>query len=106
LRRAGVDFQIREVFESALALSVATLKRLGLQADEARAICDEIRRRDAEILDLQAIGDVQGARDLMFGNVRMQPAPLTTPKRKARPLSPETADAIDEPATTSPAPGA
>lgn len=47
---AGVDYQIRETFESAVAFGEVALVELGVDEDEARTIAREIRRRDAERL--------------------------------------------------------
>lgn len=94
LIRANVDFQIRETFESAIVFSIATLKRLGATLEEASAVCQEIRRRDAERLELQVAGDLSSGRDLMIRDHRMTPTPLTRPRRPGEALSEETAQAL------------
>ncbi len=96
LIKANVDFQIRETFESALAFSIATLKRLGATPEEAMAVSEEIRRRDAARLELEVAGDLDGGRDLVFRDHRMMPTPLTTPRRAGEALSEETAQALGE----------
>lgn len=50
---AGVDYQIRETFESAVAFGQAALVELGVDEDEAVTIAREIRRRDAERFELR-----------------------------------------------------
>ncbi len=87
---ADVDYQIREVFESASAFGVEALRLLGVPEQEAVDIGDDVRRRDAERLQLQVTGGLQAGRDLMHGN-RIKPQPLTAPKKSGQPLSPETA---------------
>jgi len=94
LIRANVDFQIRETFESAIVFSIATLKRLGATLEEASAVCQEIRRRDAERLELQVAGDLSSGRDLMIRDHRMTPTPLARPRRPGEALSEETAQAL------------
>lgn len=96
LIRANVDYQIRETLESAIAFSIAALKRLGTSDEEAREVCEQVRRRDAERLALQVAGDVAGARDLVLSNNRMTPAPLTRPRRGGEALSAETVQALGD----------
>lgn len=87
---AGVDFEIRETFESALAFGRAALEALGVPAEEAVDAIDEVRRRDTERLTLQINGGIAAGRHLAYKN-EPQPTPLTPPKREAKPLSAETA---------------
>jgi len=79
LIRAGVDYQIRETFESAMAFGTAVLLGMGVPADEAAEIAEDVRRRDAERLDLQVASDIHAGSDLLRGNAPV-PAPLTKPK--------------------------
>ena len=87
---AGVDFQIRETFESALAFSEAALVAVDVPTNEAAEIVAEIRRRDAARLELEIVGGVEAGRDLLLGNAPV-PRPLTSPKRASQALSEETA---------------
>ncbi len=87
---AGVDYQIRETFESAMAFGEAALVALGVPQDEAADVIDGVRRRDAERLELQMVDGLMAGRDLTKKNVPT-PAPLTPPKREGKPLSEETA---------------
>ena len=79
LIRAGVDFQIRETFESAMVFGREVLLGLGVPQTEAEKISDDIRRRDIERLDLQVASDIYAGQDLITGNAP-KPAPLTKPK--------------------------
>ena len=56
LINAGVDYQIRETFESAVNFGAAALVELGVAEDEASRIAEEIRRRDAERFELEMAG--------------------------------------------------
>ncbi|WP_353095006.1 monovalent cation:proton antiporter-2 (CPA2) family protein, partial [Methylibium sp.] len=47
LVRAGVDYQMRETFESASAFGEAALRLLGVPDEEAATIAADVRRRDA-----------------------------------------------------------
>ncbi len=53
LINAGVDYQIRETFESAVNFGAAALVELGVAADDAARIANERRRRDAERFELE-----------------------------------------------------
>lgn len=65
---AGVDTPVRETFEAAMQLGHATLLALGLEPEEADAIGEDVRRRDAERFTLQQTGDMYSGSDLMHGN--------------------------------------
>jgi glutathione-regulated potassium-efflux system protein KefB len=99
LINAGVDYQIRETFESAVDFGAAALVELGVAREEAERIASEIRRRDAERFELEmAAGDVRAGIPLMLGNApKPTPTPFTTPKREGQALSKETADIINTP---------
>ena len=83
---AGVDYQIRETFESAMAFGEAALLALGVPEDEAAEIVEGVRKRDADRLELQMVDGLLAGRDLMKRNLPT-PTPLTPPKREGRPLS-------------------
>jgi glutathione-regulated potassium-efflux system protein KefB len=100
LIRRGVDFQIRETFESALAFGSEALRRLGVADVDVAEIADDTRRRDAARLELQMAGDIQGGAKLMHGG-RWTPTPLTRPKKPGKALNEEAADAIEETAVDS-----
>ncbi len=98
LIKAGVEFHIRETFESALAFSEHVLVDLGFSAEEAREAVDDARRRDEERLILQVSGGLQAGRELTRGNaVTPQPAPYVKPRREGRALNEEAAEALEEP---------
>lgn len=96
LIEADVDFQIRETFESAIQFGKAALCKIGVEKEEAEEIAEEIRRRDAERLQLELADKttgVEAARKLMFGNISKAstPVPFTKPQRESKSLSQETA---------------
>jgi len=93
LIKMGVDYQIRETFESALAFGENTLVGLGVDRQEAADIIADVRRRDAERLDLQLAGGIRAGRDLMKGNAPV-PGPLIKPRQTGRALSEETASVL------------
>jgi glutathione-regulated potassium-efflux system protein KefB len=95
LIRHGVDYQMRETFESAMAFSGEALRQLGVADAEVAEIAEDIRRRDAERLQLQLCGDVSSGIDLMHGG-RWTPTPLTRPRQAGKALNEEAADAIEE----------
>ncbi len=97
LINAGVDYQIRETFESAVDFGAAALVELGVSADEAERIAAEIRRRDAERFELEMAGGLRAGAGLMHNNTSPKPTPFTTPKREGQALNEETAEVIKSP---------
>ena len=72
LVKAGVDYQIREVFESALALSSATLRELGSDEDEIADLIQGVRARDSQRFAAQIVGGIAAGRDLLLSNATEQ----------------------------------
>ncbi|MFG1317199.1 monovalent cation:proton antiporter-2 (CPA2) family protein [Xanthobacter autotrophicus] len=72
LVHAGVDFQIRETLESALALGAKGLSLLDVDDEEVARVVDSVRRRDAERFAIELTDGIHAARDLIHGN-----APVT-----------------------------
>ncbi|KPN07253.1 monovalent cation:proton antiporter-2 (CPA2) family protein [Xanthomonas arboricola] len=100
---AGVDYQIRETFESAVAFGQAALVELGVDEDEAVTIAREIRRRDAERFELEiAAGNTRAGAvaGLMYGNLTPtvpKPTPFTPPRRESRTLNPDAVPQATQP---------
>ena len=78
----GVDYEIRETFESALTFGAETLRGLGLDAEAVEAIVAEVRRRDADRLALQLTGDLYAGRDAREPR-KVTPEPLVAPGRRS-----------------------
>ena len=96
LIQTGVDYQVRETFESALVFGDNVLRGLGYDADERAATLADVRQRDEDRLGLQLIGGITAGRSLMRNNqATPEPAPLTRPKHEPRGLNPEAAQAIE-----------
>jgi glutathione-regulated potassium-efflux system protein KefB len=74
LVHAGVDFQIRETFESAMLFSRETLKALGEDEELASEVVDEFRDTDRERFALETVGGIYAGRQLIRGNA--QPADI------------------------------
>lgn len=91
LIHAGVDFQIRETFESAVMFGQAALMELGADEDDARDIAEQIRERDAERFQLEmAGGSLRAGAHMAFGSSLPgvpTPTPFTAPKRQSRTLN-------------------
>jgi glutathione-regulated potassium-efflux system protein KefB len=98
LVEAGVDYQLRETFESALVFGGAVLRELGVEPELADETVEEVRARDTQRLELQIAGGIEAGRALLRGNVQTpEPAPLVTPRTRGRALNEEAADVIDAP---------
>ena len=85
--KQGVDFQLRETAESAFVFGEAALRALGVADDTARAVSDDMRRRDAERLELQTLGDLYAGKDLLANNT-LPAAPLIPPRREGQVIDP------------------
>ncbi|HEY9211695.1 MAG TPA: monovalent cation:proton antiporter-2 (CPA2) family protein [Ancylobacter sp.] len=89
LRAKGVDYEMRETLESALAFGEATLRANGMDAETAKATIVDVRARDLERLMRQAVEGID------YGPVHpAEPEPLMPPERAARPLNPEAEDVL------------
>ncbi|RXR07451.1 monovalent cation:proton antiporter-2 (CPA2) family protein [Pseudoxanthomonas composti] len=88
LVNAGVDYQIRETFESAVRFGQAALVELGMDEAEARNVAAEVRRLDAERFDLEvAAGTSRAGIPLLIGNTApATPTPFTVPRRESKRL--------------------
>ena len=94
---AGVDYQMRETFESAMAFGEATLRAIGVPAAEAAETAATVRERDGRRLALQqAAGDAKAGRDLLRGNI-VRPAPLAPVVSARKPIGVDDGD--HDPAT-------
>jgi glutathione-regulated potassium-efflux system protein KefB len=87
---AGVDYQVRETFQSAMAFGEAALLQLGVPEAEAAQVAEEVRRRDNERFEAEIAGGLAAGAALIRGNLP-KPTPFTTPRQAPQPLSAETA---------------
>jgi glutathione-regulated potassium-efflux system protein KefB len=71
LINAGADFHLRETFESALKLGARSLETLGASPEEIAVIEAQVRKRDAQRLELEIVGGRYAGRDL-FTSRRLQ----------------------------------
>ena len=69
LLQMGVATPIRETFESAMALGREATRALGAEPQAADDIADEVRRRDAERMDLELAGGLQAGKSQILGNL-------------------------------------
>ena len=84
----GVDYELRETYESALLFGRKTLEALGLQEDRVSAIEEYVRRKDLERLGLQQAEGIAAGRDLPFKTMVQEP--LSKPQRPGLVLNPGT----------------
>ena len=96
LVQAGVEYQIRETFESALVFGEQVLIDLGFSADEARESIEDVRRRDEKRFSIQLVEGITGGRSLMRGNIATtRPEPYIKPRREGAALNEEAAEALE-----------
>jgi glutathione-regulated potassium-efflux system protein KefB len=80
LINANADFQIRETFESALKLGAHALGALGATLEEIAEIEAQVRKRDAERLELELVGGHYAGRALF--SPERQPAARAAERRE------------------------
>lgn len=78
---AGVANVVRETFESALLIGRLALEAVGIDAERAAEIEQDVRNRDAERLAIQRVEGIYAGRDLAYTN-KPTPQPLSEPTRK------------------------
>ncbi|MBZ9934742.1 monovalent cation:proton antiporter-2 (CPA2) family protein [Mesorhizobium sp. BR1-1-16] len=84
LRQQGVDFEIRETYESAFTFGMKSLEGLGYDESHIADVAETIREREAARLAIQMSGgkisytDIQG---------KLKPEPLVEPKRRSKALN-------------------
>ncbi|MCW8088439.1 monovalent cation:proton antiporter-2 (CPA2) family protein [Sabulicella glaciei] len=86
LIKAGVQFQVRETFESALVFSEAVLAGLGFDEEQAKEAIEDVRARDQERVEIELVAGLEAGRKLIRGNVE---TPEPSPFFKTRPASAE-----------------
>jgi glutathione-regulated potassium-efflux system protein KefB len=91
----GVNFELRETFESALSFGRSTLEGLGVDSERAQAVEDDVRRRDLERLALQQAGGLLAGVDTLLLR-KPRPEPLVIPGRRAKGINPEAETIIRE----------
>lgn len=80
LVKHDADYIVRETFESALLLGRQAVLTLGASENEADAVIDEVRRRDAERFTLEKSGGLFAGRALVLGNIER----IDPPNHEAR----------------------
>lgn len=97
LVKAGVDYQLRELFESSLTFSGAVLRDLGFSDLEIADTIEDVRERDAERFEMQLAGGIEAGRGLWRNNTTTpEPTPFTRPRREGRALNEEAAEVLED----------
>jgi len=71
------------------------VEELGLEPAKAAEVIEDVRRRDVARLIMQKAEGIMGGADMLHGT-RLEPQPLTDPRRRAHGLTEETRDIIGE----------
>lgn len=102
LVEAGVDYEMRETFESALAFGGATVAAIDGADTRALDVVEHIRARDRQRLLAQVEeGKLQAGGDYVYREP-VRPEPLTPPERKGAALNAETQSLVGGPANAGP----
>lgn len=95
LLERNVDYQIRETFESAIAMGRVTLEALGLSPGRVAEVEADVRRRDYTRLTMQQTKGATAGADVLHQQTpksAVNPEPLVAPRRETKALTRETAD--------------
>ncbi|WP_296712939.1 monovalent cation:proton antiporter-2 (CPA2) family protein [Rhodoblastus sp.] len=92
----GVDYQIRETLESALAFGGAAIAELRGDPDAAREAVDAVRQRDLDRLAIQKAGGAPPPPFFAPDQPRFNPEPLVKPASKSKGLTPESQTIVDQ----------
>ncbi|WP_426237031.1 monovalent cation:proton antiporter-2 (CPA2) family protein [Pararhizobium sp. DWP1-1-3] len=103
LRARGVDYELRETFESGLVFGRKTLEGLGIADNEAEEIMNDIRRRDEARLVVQEAEGISAGRDMLHFEP-VKPEPLIKPRRETAPALAADDDILPESPPVKPKP--
>jgi CPA2 family monovalent cation:H+ antiporter-2 len=87
LRARDVEYELRETFESGLMFGRKALEGLGTDEATAQAILEDVRRRDEERLEIQAVDGLYAGTDKLRTRP-ITPEPLIAPTRGSQRLDP------------------
>jgi glutathione-regulated potassium-efflux system protein KefB len=68
LVKVGIEYQLRELFESAITFGAQAIRVLGASEEEIVEVVAGIRRRDKERFAAQAVGGWKAGNDLLLSN--------------------------------------
>jgi glutathione-regulated potassium-efflux system protein KefB len=88
----GVEFELRETYESALRFGRQTLEALGLAPERAAEVEEFVRKRDLERLALQQAEGITAGLDILHAIMLQEP--LSKPAGEAKPLNPEAQEIV------------
>jgi glutathione-regulated potassium-efflux system protein KefB len=72
LLKAGAHYQLREMFESALAFGAETIRALGAADEEVEDVLVRVRDFDRRRFEAQLLGGMMAGRDLLISNANEQ----------------------------------
>lgn len=80
LIQAGVDYQLRETFESALMIGEKALETLGTDPSEIEDIIARVRERDQTRFDIELTGGLEAGKAIFHGKADYlnRPPPIST----------------------------
>lgn len=89
----GVDYELRETYESALTFGEQALVGLNIDPERAKAVAEDVRERDRARLIIQQAEGIYAGMDVLHR--QPVPEPLTAPRRKSRALNPEASPLVE-----------
>jgi glutathione-regulated potassium-efflux system protein KefB len=87
--KAGVEYQLREMFESAVVFGAQAIRLLGASEEEVTEITDGVRERDGQRFEAQLLGGMYAGNDLLISNAKEQAREGGITATTALPVMPE-----------------
>lgn len=84
-----VDYQVREMFETALLMGRAVLEGMDVPAERVDYVIEDVRKRDLSRLQLQQVKGIFAGSNITYSQT-VKPEPLNEPTTQAKMLSEET----------------
>jgi glutathione-regulated potassium-efflux system protein KefB len=93
LRKIGVEYELREVFESAITFGAQAIRSLGATEEEIDDVVEGVRSRDRQRFEAQVLGGIFAGRDLLLSNAVEQAreggvVPVTSDDERQQPGQP------------------
>ncbi|WP_439328894.1 monovalent cation:proton antiporter-2 (CPA2) family protein [Devosia geojensis] len=94
LRKLGVEYELRETFESALSFGAQAIRELGATEDEIIEVVAGVRTRDKLRFEAQLLGGIDAGRDLLISNAIEQAREGGVERPAEQPVVPEAAEPV------------
>ncbi len=92
LIRAGADYQMREMFESAIVFGAESIRTLGATEEEIEDVVERVRENDMKRFEAQLLEGMAAGRDLLLSNAEDQARESGVEPKPVAPVAPVPAE--------------